>query len=367
MKSIFLHQWQRFRRAPILVLSFFILTVVFVFTLAGETGPDQNFTVQTFVNEGVSDEAAQEWLDRLNESEGMTFTLSEEEEVRDRLRDGRVNVALVLDEADYRLIVATDDGTVFTVENYVDSVFREELRLREAEASEGEDFREALNAFMENPVLEVKTKTIEGADGTFVFDSQLQTLFGMTLFFSVYTMMYSLVNVAEEKRTGTWDRMIISPLRKFQMYTGHLVFTFTIGYAQILLIFMLFTFGFGFDIGEQFGMVLLIIGCYCFAIVALGTLLIGLVKTSQQLNGVIPIVAVAMAMLGGAFWPIEVVSNEIVLFFSQGMPILYAMDALKQIAIYERSFDAITQSLSILILFGVICMGVGINLMERRG
>lgn len=366
MKSIYLHQWQRFRRAPMLVVSFFLLTVVFVFTLAGFQSDDK-FTVLAFVKEGSSDQAAEEWLDRLNESEGMFFDLREEEEVREMMRDGRTNFALAVGDSDYRMVVAAEDANLITVESYTAQVFREEFRLKQAEEAGGENIREDIQSSLEDPVLTVTTETIQGAEGTFVYDNQIQTLFGMTLFFSIYTMIFSLMNVTEEKRTGTWDRLIVSPLKKSQMYIGHFLYCFTVGYAQIVVIFLLFKYGLGFDLGGNFPAILIVVGCYAFAIVALGTLLMGLVKSSQQLQAVIPIVATAMAMLGGAFWPIEIVTNNIVLFLSQGMPILYALDALKSIAIYGRGLADLAQPLSILILFGVVCMGVGVNLMERRG
>ncbi len=95
-------------------------------------------------------------------------------------------------------------------------------------------------------------------------------------------------------------------------------------------------------------------------------LLIGFVRKSSQLGAIVPIVAVSMAMLGGAYWPIEIVENHFVLALSKGIPVTYAMDALKGVTIYQQSLAENVQSLATLFLMGVICMGVGINLMERR-
>ncbi|WP_096186631.1 ABC transporter permease [Evansella halocellulosilytica] len=367
MKSVFLLQWQRLRRAPILVLSMVILTVAFVAVLGG-FGPGNTLTVPTYSDNSLSEDEREFWLDRLNEADGIEFEWAGESEAKQWVAEGSTSVAVQIMEDDYRMLVAADDASHYGVERHVNQIYSEELRLREAEQYDTEgDFREEVERGMEEPALSLITTNLEGEEGTYEYNEQLQILFGMTLFFSIYTILFSLYTIVEEKRGGTWDRLIISPLHKWQIYLGHLLYCFFVGYAQIVIIFVFFQYVFGFDIGERFGTILIITACYTFAIVALGMLLIGAVNSPQQLQAVIPIVATAIAMIGGAFWPIEVVTNEIMLALSKGVPMLYAIDALKGAAIFDRSFLELGQPLSIMLLFGVVCMGVGINLMERRG
>ncbi|WP_088106122.1 ABC transporter permease [Halalkalibacter urbisdiaboli] len=366
MRSVFLLQWQRFRRVPFLVLSFFVLTIGFVYILAGAKVENQ-VTVLTYFNASVNEEDKNGWLARLNKSDNFHFEQVEERQARKAVSNGDSSLALHVMEADYRLLIATEDPTHQIVEDYIRQVFIEELQLRTFEQlGGGSEFRVEVEQLWANPVLTVNTSYLEGTTGNAPNDERLQILFGMTLFFSIYTIMFSLMKVAEEKNEGTWDRLIVSPLRKSQIYMGHLLYCFLIGYAQIIVVFLLFQWGLGFDLGGRFGTVLVVIGCYVFSIVALGMLLIGLVKTSQQVQVAIPIIATAMAMIGGAYWPIEVVTNEVMLLLSKGMPIFYGMEALKEAVIFDRGVLEVIESLSILVLFGVVCMGVGINLMERR-
>ncbi|KHF41675.1 ABC transporter permease [Halalkalibacter okhensis] len=364
MTSIFLLQWQRFRRMPFLVLSFFGLTIVFIFFIAG-FGFDRQVTINTYAEPSLEEEDRDKWLSLLNQSDVYQFEWTDEQEVRNSLATGDSNFALQLQEDDYRFLVATDEANRLLVESYVQQIFYEELRLQKAEQlATIPEFRKEVERLSQEPVIAVSTAYLEGNAST--NHERLQVLFGMTLFFSIYTIMYTLMNVADEKRGGTWDRIIVSPLQKWQMYLGHLLYCFAIGYAQILVVFLIFNWGFGFDLGERFGYLLVVIACYVFAIVSLGILLMGLVKSSQQLQVAIPIVASAMAMLGGAYWPIEVVTNDIMLLLSKGMPIYYGMEALKGVVLFDRGLVELMQPLSILALFGVVCMGVGINLMERR-
>ncbi|MFC0560911.1 ABC transporter permease [Halalkalibacter alkalisediminis] len=365
MKSIFLLQWQRFRRMPFLTLSFFVLTIVFIFFIAG-FGFDRQITVYTYSEESLEAESRDAWLALLNQSEAYRFEWMEKQEVERALANGDIHFALQLQEEDYRLLVTTEESNRFLVEGFVQQIFHEELRLRKAEQlATDSDFRTDVDQLRQDPIISVTTSYLEG-DASVYHDERLQVLFGMTLFFSIYSIMYNLLNVAEEKRGGTWDRLIVSPLRKWQIYLGHLLYSYLIGYAQILIIFLIFKWGLGFDIGDRFGTILVVIGCYVFAIVSLGILLMGLVRSAQQLQVAIPIVASGMAMLGGAYWPIEVVTNEVMLVLSKGMPIFYGIEALKGAAIFDRGWLDLMQPLSIMALFGVVCMGIGINLMERR-
>lgn len=365
MKSVFLLQWQRFRRAPVMVLSFLVMTIIFVALLAGNN-PAARPAILAYADDSLSEAAAEDWVASLNEAEEFDFRLMEEKEVREAVSAGDVPLALRLMDGNYRIVLAADDMSRFVLEAFLNRKYREEMRLKQVEQqAPGSEFRSEVVDVMEEPPIQVATSTLEGKK-EFQYDNQLQMLFGMTLFFSVYTIMFSLMKIVEEKKQGTWDRLILSPVGKWEIYLGHLAYSFAIGYFQIVLIFVLFKYIFNFDVGDRFGAILVIIACYTFAIVALSMLVMSFVGRPQQLQAVVPIIATGMAMIGGAFWPIELVSNKMLLAISKILPITYDLNALKGVAIYDRSWQELSGPISILLLFGVVCMGIGINLMERR-
>ena len=63
-------------------------------------------------------------------------------------------------------------------------------------------------------------------------------MFGFTLFFVIYTIAYNVLPILIEKNEGVWDRMILSPLRKWEMYAANFIYSFVTGYLQVLLIFL---------------------------------------------------------------------------------------------------------------------------------
>ena len=120
--------------------------------------------------------------------------------------------------------------------------------------------------------------------------------------------------------------MILSPLKKWEMYVANFIYSFVTGYVQVLIIFFIFRFFVGVDFNGQFMEACLFLLPYVFSIVALSILLTAIVKNVQQFNAVIPIVSVSSAMIGGAYWPLELVESPILLFLAKINPITYGME-----------------------------------------
>ena len=116
------------------------------------------------------------------------------------------------------------------------------LQAAHAESNlEKEKVSAELETAMGNPIFKIEKSHFKGTD-TFIYDSTFQSLFGFPcflLFIPLPTMYYPILI---EKREGIWDRMILSPLRKWEMYVANLIYSFVMGYLQVLIIFFIFRF-----------------------------------------------------------------------------------------------------------------------------
>jgi len=222
-----------------------------------------------------------------------------------------------------------------------------------------------LEELKEFPLFTIEKSSFKGAEA-FVYDQSYHTLFGFTLFFVIYTIAYNVLSILIEKQEGLWDRIILSPVKKWEMYVGNFIFSFLSGYLQILLILFIFRFIIGEDFNGRFVAVCLLLLPYVFSIIALSILITALVKNTQQFNGIIPIVAVGSAMIGGAYWPIEIVESKFMIFLSKINPVTYGMELLNGAVVYRYPLDELFLPISILLLMGVVMTGIGIHLMERR-
>ncbi|WP_410768538.1 ABC transporter permease [Fontibacillus sp. BL9] len=365
MNPIFLAQWMKDKRSPLLILSFCGLSILA--TLLFGFGIDSQMKISVFKAPGMETRKAEAWLNLLNKGETIKFVIQDEDQARSEVREGRTDAAVQLMENDYRIIAAIDNPNVQLVEHHVHSVFVEELRLRAAEkfADDAGAFRKEMAQYQEAPPLALNLRTSDG-DELIKYDMSLQLLFTFSLFLAMFTVGYKINSISQEKVSGIWSRVILSPVSKFEMYTGHLMYSSLIGFLQISAVFVLFNFAFGLELGGRFGMLILIAAIYTLSIVAMSMLLTGILKTPEQFNIVFPSAIPVMPLLSGAYMPPGTITNKFLLGISEIFPLKHAMDALVAVAIYNGGWQDIFLSIAKLCIIGVICMGVGINLMERR-
>ncbi|WP_316252544.1 ABC transporter permease [Bacillus aquiflavi] len=309
---------------------------------------------------------------QLKASDTFDFYLTSKKEVNKIVSEGKAEAGVELKQDSYRIIITSKTENVNLVRQYIETVYADVFRhdqIVKAVSSQANieitKLKDTLAEVNETPIFSLNRANFRG-DQTVVIDGKLQAIYGFSLFFVIYTIAYNVLHILLEKNEGVWDRMILSPVRKWEMYTSNLLYSFVVGYIQVVLIFLVFRFGAGVDFYGGFGKTLILLIPYVFSIVAMSILITSIVKNTQQFNAVIPLVSVSMAMIGGAYWPLEIVSSDVMLTLSKFVPITYGMEALKGATVYGYSLSELMYPMSILFLMGVVMIGIGINFMEKR-
>ncbi|MBM6615656.1 ABC transporter permease [Desemzia sp. RIT804] len=356
MLNVFMLQWKRLIKQPLLVLLFIGLTVLFVYFMGGA---QINSTVKIPVySETLTEAELTDWIERLNKDASIIFEPTDYETAKEDIRMNEIGFALELEEDTYRILAGRQDEQLPVIEQQLNQILTEQFRLEEVRKEfptseiEVKDFI----TLLESQLVET---------GSAQTQYQLQILVGMAFYFSVYTILFLQISLVEEKRMGTWNRLIFSPISKTKLYLGHLSYYYLVGLVQILLSFYILTNLLGIDLGTNYLPMAAITLAFLFAIVSLGILITALVPSPQSLQVVIPIITTSMAMLSGAFWPLEIVSNRFLLFIAELMPLKHGLQGLIDAILYEPSISELLQPIGILLLMGILFMGSGINLMER--
>ncbi len=363
--AVFWAQWRKERRSPLLVLIFLVLSIAA--TLLFGLTTNSKMKIDVFRGDGLTKAEEMEWLKLLNQGEAYDFKMRDEQPAREAVREGRADVAIKLMAEDYRIIAAIDGPNVGLVDQHVHGIFEKELQLRAvAERSVDQDkFRKEVVQELQHPALTLQTQSLDG--GNIVkYDMDLHYLFGFTLFLVIFTISFKVSAVTVEKSTGVWNRVILSPVRKTELYLGHLLYSSLIGFMQIVVILLIFRYGFEYHLGEHFGLLLIISAIYTFTMVAFAMLFAGIFRTPEQYNAILPSIVPLMPMLGGVYVPPGTITNPIIVGLSEIFPLTHALNALTGIAVYGEGWSDVFMPVAKLLLIGVVCMGVGINLMERR-
>ncbi|WP_096273637.1 ABC transporter permease [Paucisalibacillus globulus] len=366
MIGILLAKFKGFIRNPWTFVIFTGMSMLMAFIFGG-TGVDKAY-VPIHGDEKIKDSFIGQ---ELKELEGFQFSWMTEEEIKEKIESGKAEIGVVLGDNDFSIIVGVDSFNADLVQQIISGIYQEKLEREQILLAAGQnssDEKNILNEMdlaMEQPIFEIKSASFRG-EGAFVYDNSLHRVFGFSLFFVIYTIAYNVLPILIEKRQGIWDRMILSPLKKSEMYVANLLYSFITGYFQVLVIFLMFRYVVGVDFHGRFFETLILLIPYVFSVVALAMLISSIVKNVQQFNAALPILAVSMAMIGGAYWPIEIVESKFLLMLSKINPLTYGMEVLHGVAVYGYPMEELLFPISILILMGVVMMGIGIHLMERR-
>ena len=185
---------------------------------------------------------------------------------------------------------------------------------------------------------------------------------GFALFFSMFTVVYGVGEVLEEKRQGTWQRLLTLPVKKWQILAGNLTGSFVMGFIQIVLLILSGQYLFRVNWGSNPLAVLLISAPFILCVTCLGLALSGVVKTEKQLHALTPIVITSTSMLGGLFWPLEVVNSKIMLIISKFIiPQTWTMKTMEDIAVRGRGLDSVFYPLSVLLLMSFVFFIFGLR------
>lgn len=352
---------------------FIIMTLVsigfsYVFSSVFQTDGMFQAEVPIYVEETVDDNI----VDTIEQSTSYAFTLGDQEHMEDRIRSGKAEFGVILRESDFTMIVGVDSQHVSiarqfiraTYEDHVQSSYIIDEGARQA-GKRSEEVEERYTHVMEQPLFTINFVQETGLP-TEADPLMYHAFFGMTLFFVIYTIAFNVVQIIIDKGERIWDRMILSPLKRWEMYAAHIVYSFILGYAQVVLIFIIFRFVVGIPFYGQFVQTILLLIPYVFTIVALAMFITGISKNVQHFNTIISIIAVVLAMIGGAFWPLEIVSSSLMLTLSKFVPITYGMEILEGTVMYGERFSDVLYPVSVLVFMGVIFIGIGIHLIERK-
>lgn len=128
----------------------------------------------------------------------------------------------------------------------------------------------------------------------------------------------------------------------------------------------LFRFIIGTNMYGGFWKVVVISSVYVLLVMAFSLFIISLVKTVSQSSVIISLLAVAFAMIGGAYWPLEIVQSEGLLAMKWISPIYYGMEALKRVTIYGETLGGVFSYICMMILLAILLIVIGITLLEKR-
>src|SRR5690606_34161663 len=191
MRAILWAEVRQVLRRPTMYLLMLLLTVLFAATFGQQVTQDR--TVPVF-SEEMDQEEVDRMVERLSGYEPASFEAVEADEALRKIDAGEADIALELTEAGYRLLAPHRAMDVSVVEQLVRGVLEQERRLNRAAEELNqppEKVEKEVAEYLKQPPLMLSVTTFR-TEGGFRYDAQAQAVFGMTLFYAIYTITYTV-------------------------------------------------------------------------------------------------------------------------------------------------------------------------------
>jgi ABC-2 type transport system permease protein len=131
-------------------------------------------------------------------------------------------------------------------------------------------------------------------------DGPTYLMAGMAVFFLFFTVQFGVASLLEEKRVGTWDRLMSAPVTRAQAIGAKALVSFVLGIVSMAVLMVGATIGLGADWGDPLSVVVLVI-LGVLAATGVMALVSAFAKTVEAAGNIQAIIAVALGMLGGTF------------------------------------------------------------------
>ncbi|WP_099305306.1 ABC transporter permease [Bacillus sp. Marseille-P3800] len=351
MNAIFYQYWKEIIRAPLTLLLMIGMTVLFSVIMSSSSSSQLNVSVYSTE---LSDEQVNEKVTALHDEHSrFSFEVIDKTEAERYLTTQQEEANVQLEADTYTIHAAYEEAPiVYMIEPAIRSHY---MMAQVEERGDRATVNQELFAF--------ESSVMEEEQGV---DYNLHSLFGFTLFFSFFTMGFTILTIIELKENGVWNRLLLTPTSKTQLYVSNLLVAFVLTFTQIAIVLTIFMLFFNVDFYGGFWNLFLVIVPYLFATMAFGIFMSGIVTSSQQLSAVIPLFATSFAMLGGTFWPLDVVESDIMLALSYMSPLRYGLEMMAGATYGGWNLADFFLPSAILIFMGLAFTGIGIRLMERK-
>lgn len=201
---------------------------------------------------------------------------------------------------------------------------------------------------------------LHGSEKMASFDNFGPVLIGFFIFFFVF--LIAGVSFLRERTGGTLERLLSTPLRRWEIVCGYVLGfgIFTVIQSALIAWFTIYVLGIMME--GSFGWVLLITLLAALSALTLGTLLSAFAHNEFQMIQFIPLVVVPQVFFSGLF-DMDTMA-EWLRWIGRLMPLSYVADALREVMIRGKGWPDI--AVDVYVLFGLTVVFMAANVLALR-
>lgn len=358
-------------KTPSAIVMMFIMPIMFsvIFGGIGSGGSSQDKPVVLMVAQG--DETSRSIKDLLSSNVQYSWLEANEKQARESVQNQEAIAAVLFAESIvenhkqgkpvFQIVVQSKTQQYLALSSYVEGVGRTVIQTIEM-VPEQDTF--AFNAILDKAAgrekLDLDREVIQKEESKTGSVSMLAI--GFTIMFMMFGISGAASTILDEKIGGTWQRLLTSPTSKAQIMIGYLFSYFMMGAIQLFVLMIVMNLIYGSMWGNliyfmPFAALVII------TIVGFGLMMASIVKTRQQASALSAVLIVSTCMLGGVYWPLEIVP-EFMQQIALAVPQSWMITGFREIVSGSLYIPAIRNSTVVLLGFSVLFFVIGLRKMK---
>jgi ABC-2 type transport system permease protein len=186
---------------------------------------------------------------------------------------------------------------------------------------------------------------------------------GMAVFFLFFTVQFGVSSLLEERWYGTLLRLLAAPINRWSIIGGKALTSFVLGMVSMIVLAVSTTLLIGAEWGNPVGVLILMIAAVLSALGIMAVVAV-VAKTPEQAANWQSIVAVALGLLGGTFFPLSQ-APQVLAFFSKLTPHAWFLQGLGDLSAGDGLEVVIIPALAMLSFF-VVTIGIAFVFGRKR-
>ncbi len=190
-------------------------------------------------------------------------------------------------------------------------------------------------------------------------DAFQQNVPGYTIYGIFWIVSLLASSVLQEKREGTFRRLLVAPMNRAVMLTGKLVPYYLINLTQIVIMLGASHLLFGLSLGPSPAGLMIVSMAAAATATGLGVLVSALARTEAQVGGFTVLLLLTLSALGGCFVP-RFVMPEWLRTIGLVTPHAWALDAYQDLLVRGYGLPDVLPKVGALVAFAVVFFGIGV-------
>ena len=179
------------------------------------------------------------------------------------------------------------------------------------------------------------------------------------------TMMLTALSVAREREQGTFDQLLVTPFRPYEIMVGKAVPNMVIGLCQSTTILLIAQFWFHIPFAGSFVVLYAGLALFLMAAVGLGLFVSSIAATMQQAMLYAFLLVMPFALLSGLTTPVKSMPESLQAAMVIN-PLRYALDLTKRVYLEDAGFGQLLPDFLPLTVIGLLTLASAAWLFTRR-